>query len=85
MTPALILIPILLIPIVPLCILANIFLIEFLRKGKGSEESLRSRVSQGQHPFERSMGAKPPSENDFQVFKLVFGGAKSPSYLFNGI
>ena len=38
-------------------ILANIFLIEFLRKfGKGSEDSLWSQVSQGQDPFERSRG-----------------------------
>ena len=52
-------------------ILANIFLIEFLRKlGKGSEDRLWSWVSQEQDPFERSRGARPPSENDFEVFKL---------------
>jgi len=57
-------------------ILANIFLIEFLRKfDKGSEDSLWSRVNQGQHLFEMSRGAKSPSKNDFQVFKLVFGCA----------
>jgi hypothetical protein len=37
-------------------------------------------VSQEQDPFERSRGARPPSENDFEVFKL-----QKVSYLFNGI
>jgi hypothetical protein len=52
------------------------FLIKFLRKfGKVSEDSLWSRVSQGQYPFERSMlggGGGGSLENEFEVFKLVF-------------
>ena len=63
-------------------ILANIFLIEFLRKfGKGSEDSLWSRASQGQDLFERSRVEK---------FLSWFLGVlprckKSELFLFNGI